>query len=683
MVMRQTQATDSVQITAKGIKNALAKYKETQAIAELIWNGFDAKATRVEVKYSVGPCDIVDSLSVMDNGYGIPHNALRDKFKPFHESEKIIEDEDVRNSSVKHGKNGVGRLTFFKVADKAVWNTVYKEGAQLTEYNIEIDEKTIDKYEATRPTASTKKQTGTEVKLTGEFVITGLKFEREIIPYLKLEFGWFLELNKAHKYKLVVNDHELDYSDIIGDHDTATFIHNATGTRFDIWYIRWVEGTNKEFSKYYYINQHDEEKWKEYTRLNKKGDRFYHSVYIKSSYFENFNWHSSPTARMQGLAGTGIKSDAQFEFLQTQLHSFLRAKRSPFVREYANQLVKDFEQEEIIPKISNDWDKPRIDALKDTVKGLYEVQPKIFTGMNLEQKKTFVRLLDLILDSDERERILDIIKEVVDLTPEEKEQLHSLFKITSLSRITQTIRLVKDRYRAISNLKQLINDGDIKANEASIQEFVENHYWIFGEQYTLVTAAEPDMEEALRRYLYRLHGFKKPVKMDHPDKNKEMDIFLCRQRHSGFIENIIVELKHPNKPLGKKELDQIETYMRTILNTPLFQNRNTKWTFYLIGNKFLQKAQESVTQIQSQIEMLKPWGEIHLGLALINESLNYKVYVKKWSEIFDEFELRHQFLNEKLELRRKLIVEKHKTAEEVITAAKDNVAVMPGEVVVA
>ena len=40
-----------VQITVPGIKKALSQYNYCQAIAEYIWNGFDARATSVELHY--------------------------------------------------------------------------------------------------------------------------------------------------------------------------------------------------------------------------------------------------------------------------------------------------------------------------------------------------------------------------------------------------------------------------------------------------------------------------------------------------------------------------------------------------------------------------------------------------------------------------------------------------------
>ena len=95
----------------------------------------------------------------------------------------------------------------------------------------------------------------------------------------------------------------------------------------------------------------------------------------------------------------------------------------------------------------------------------------------------------------------------------------------SLSNITKTINLLKDRFAAIEDLKQLVFNSELKANEVDhIQKMIERHYWIFGEQYNLVTAAEPNFEEALRRYMHYLHKEYDDNGIEHPDKLKQMKL---------------------------------------------------------------------------------------------------------------------------------------------------------------
>jgi hypothetical protein len=216
----------------------------------------------------------------------------------------------------------------------------------------------------------------------------------------------------------------------------------------------------------------------------------------------------------------------------------------------------------------------------------------------------------------------------------------------------------------------LVFNKVLGANERDhLQKMIEKHYWIFGEQYHLVTAAEPKFEEALRRYIYLLRGEKKEVIIDHPDKNKEMDIFAVRQDlQNDIISNIVIELKHPLVKLGKKELDQVEAYLDVILKQHEFNASNMYWEFHLVGNSL-----DSTGYIERQYKNVEIYGE----KSLVFKNPRYKTYVKTWSEIFADFELRHKFLNEKLELERDKLIDSELSADEIINNIRNNTAAQP------
>lgn len=128
---------NNVQITSTGIRNSLKKYNALKSICEYIWNGFDAKATQINVEIMRNELDSISYIKISDNGYGIDNELLNDKFRPFFQSEKIY-DPNIKQSDV-HGKNGVGRLTFFTFASLATWTTVYSQENKNYEYSITID----------------------------------------------------------------------------------------------------------------------------------------------------------------------------------------------------------------------------------------------------------------------------------------------------------------------------------------------------------------------------------------------------------------------------------------------------------------------------------------------------------------------------------------------------------------
>lgn len=134
---------EKVQITTPGIRKALRRYNYRQSISEYIWNGFDANATKVQIDFEATEIGTIKRVVISDNGYGIPYEYLQTKFKPFFESEKELDPNVYRNTSTVHGKNGVGRLTFFHFATKANWQTVFEYSGKKYTYLIEIDHENL------------------------------------------------------------------------------------------------------------------------------------------------------------------------------------------------------------------------------------------------------------------------------------------------------------------------------------------------------------------------------------------------------------------------------------------------------------------------------------------------------------------------------------------------------------
>lgn len=663
---------NNVQITSDGIKNSLKKYTPLKSICEYIWNGFDAKATEVHIETSENDLGSIVSIKIIDNGYGIERCLLDDKFKPFFQSEKIY-DPNAKLSDV-HGKNGVGRLTFFTFASSASWTTVYCEEDKNFEYTISIGSDELDQYKPNSPTL-VDKPTGTIVEFinvnSDDLTLSNIKEQ------LCKEFCWYLELNEEKNYKIVFNGEILDYSQLILEKDTIEISNEGIKPAYNVKFICWNNKLN-EYSKYYYIDSNAKEKHKENTTYNNKGDSFYHSVYIKSVLFDNFDFNSNSENEQIDINGNVLytkKSDC-FQVLMCEVNQMLFDKRRPFLKSHVSEVVESLEISSAFPNF--DEKDPllsfRKSQVEDVISCLYIAQPKLFSSsMNKEQRKTFIRLLDLIMESGEVKSLFKILEEVLDMDSNDRRELAEILNYARLSNITKTINILKDRYKAVEELKLLVFNKQLNANEVEhIQKMIESHYWIFGEQYNLVTAAEPSFEEALRRYMYHLHKEYEDSGIEHPDKLKQMDIFAVRQDvDSDTINNIVVELKHPDINLGETQLSQVKKYMRVIMSVDEFNAPNMTWQFYLVGNGFTKD-----NFIKNEIDSNKVHGERSLAFKVNN----YKIYVKTWSELFAEFKIRYDFLLKKLSLNRDELLRSYKTADEVIEAQETNTAKMPEEI---
>jgi len=659
-----------VNINNRSVESAGITNDYRQAISEYIWNAFDAKATRIEINYSANEIGYVEALVIKDNGTGINFQDLDKTFGAFLDSQKK---NSYQRSSFIHGKKGKGRYSFMAFAEIATWSTVYKQEDKFLEFDISISINDKDYFTYENQKISKSYKTGTKVAFNNINLTEAQLYSVDLYHHLSKTFGWFLFLNRSRDYEIVINEVTLDYNYLIVDSGVEETIITDSSTNecfdFEISYVRW----NEKIGERYYIYLLDEEQVENSkipTSLNNKDNDFHHSVYVVSKYFNNFTYESEMTSTIFGHNQT----HSVFKQLQKKIKLFLEEKERLFLRiQGSEKLIDRFEKNGIIPRFqSNHYDQLRRIDLVNTIKEIYCVQPKIFKNLAIEQGKTMVGFLNLLLDTDERENIISILESIVKLKPEERQNLTNILKITNLSHVTNLLKMIEERYRTYYALREMVFNKNLKANERDhLQKLIEDAYWVFGEKYHLVTSAEPKFEEALRRFNYHLTGKNEKKKMDHEDKNKEMDIFACRQNIlTNKIENIVVELKHPNVKLGEEELSQVKKYMRVILSEDDFNAKNMSWEFYLIGNEF-----NSSGYIESEINTNKPHGERSLVFKKIDEP-EYRIYVKTWSEIFAEFELRHDYLNKKLALKRdKLFTEAQNSKEILEEVTKSKTAI--------
>lgn len=689
-----------VTVTDNSIKSGVTS-DANKAICEYIWNGFDAHAHHVSVEYDATSLGAITSLVIKDDGDGIDRATLSDTFGRYQDS---VKKKSFQWSSQVKGHRGKGRYSFNCFATGAEWETVFRnEDGQLIKHTITINGNDNDHYNDHSDEGGAKVvhdvPTGTEVHFINVDKITSAFFEsKEFIGYLQREFAVFLKLNENRGYTLTVNELPIDCNTVIAEADTKTIrLYDEklkTGHEFQLTFIRWYEKMKENYSVYY-LNEEGLERYEETTRLNKKDTGFHHSVYVSSPYFEYF----APTSKtgtedgeeqpekseaqlrieFEGHHVTKNDKDKVFKELKKKVADWLSEKQKLFIAEVGGkELWHRFENKGVVKMPENEYEQPLFNELKNTVIGIYSVQPKLFTNLGDDQAKALVGCLRLLLQTNKRDDVITILEQITKMSDEERRKLSTILKTTELSSITNTIDLLQNRAKTVSALKAMVFDTTLKAYEvADIQAMVSKAFWLFGEQYNIVTEAEPDFQQALEAYLEKISKSKKTKgvsksrankeKIDNPDVNKEMDIFAFRQNnYSKTLENIVVELKRPNVDLGEVEVSQVKTYMGLIYGEPRFNSPDAQWTFILVGNKFDQTG-----YINREIKNSVTWGKKNLIQHVDYAGQHYDIYVRTWSSIFDEFEIRHKFLLDKLEMKRKVLTAQYKDKEDLHRIVED------------
>ena len=244
----------------------------------------------------------------------------------------------------------------------------------------------------------------------------------DFITYLESEFSWYLELKSLQGCELYIDNVLFDNRSVIAEKSVHEYSYG--GFDFTVIFCRWRRKLNKEFSKFYYIDSFGEEVFKENTTLNNKSDDFFHSVYIKSSLFDQFYFDAEPE---QLTLEAYTKASPEFKFIRNEVEKLLIEKRAPFVKQNTEKLLTELRINKAYPSLDHSpEDNARRERLDELISALYYAEPRIFTKLSILQQKLLVRMLDNMLTNQNTEQLLEIIKGIVELTPSEEQGIANL-----------------------------------------------------------------------------------------------------------------------------------------------------------------------------------------------------------------------------------------------------------------
>ena len=642
--MKMTLSVKNQSIETSGLPK---DYRE--ALCEYIWNGYEAHATEVRLSYAINAIgEGLDSISISDNGDGINYNDLSDTFGSFLVSQKNTLSLKAKTKANK----GKGRFSFSVFSSLAIWETCYKEAGKFKTYSIKLsDTNKQDLNYDDLPQENLQGATGTTVtfyNIQSLYHPAQMSFD-SLEDYLLTEFAWFLYLHKNQHYKLIVNGQEIDYTKHINEKFSKSIKHTIKDKTFDINLIVWNNKIKEKFCCYF-MTANDVLSSVDTTTFNRNTVDFNHSVFIKSTFFDNFSNVTFADNEQLELGKTDeyysiikiLKSTVQ-KIIFEQLSVYMATKAD-------SEIQKMINERKTFPYFpDDDYGQLRKKDLIRVTKEIYCAEPKIFYKLSDLQEKSLLAFLNLLLSSEERENVLSIIEQIIELSPEQRKNFANLLQKTKLEYILDTIHFVESRYEVIEILKTLIYDLTKFTNERDhIQKIIEQHFWLFGEQYHLASA-DVSMQKALESYLNILYGAATPETPLSPDEeeNRRMDIFLCNSRKTensfgNFLEeNIIVELKAPKVPLSIKVLRQIDDYRRFICRQPQFTSIHRKW-------KFIAVCKEVDDEVKAKYKTFEDKGKP----GLVDMYDNFEVYALCWDDIFKSFDLRHAYILDKLKLDR-------------------------------
>jgi hypothetical protein len=201
----------SVTAHADHIAKLKAARKPILAIAELVWNAFDADARRVDVVLTPGKLGVLDSIEVIDDGHGMSPDRAKSSFSGLGGSWKRMATRTEHDNRAIHGKEGRGRFKALGLGRVVDWFVCYPRSKQLAKFQVQIVDDYADKFDITpdKPEpAATGDKRGVRVRIS-EIYRPLPSLERDG-AVLELTQNFAIYLRKYKSAKLFYNNEQID-----------------------------------------------------------------------------------------------------------------------------------------------------------------------------------------------------------------------------------------------------------------------------------------------------------------------------------------------------------------------------------------------------------------------------------------------------------------------------------------
>lgn len=636
--MASIKFSGTTEITTEGIKKHFRTIEPIQAVFELVWNGFDAKASEVTVAIAYDELGTPTTIFVSDDGEGIDFKNYEQNFGRFNDSAK-------KDDFDQHGSHGRGRLAFHRLAHHAAWYTKKVEGEAVLEVSGSdlkgFEGRALEPGESHGRVLSSR---GTVVELRNIFV--NIPERDALFKAFACEFGWYLAVNSDKR--LVINGEEIS----VPKHVLHEEVVHVADVGFDVKVFRWIERPTSEKSYSYLIDSAGRIVYRQLSTLNNKPN-FFTSIFIQSDWADSFS-------EAGGLFSPRNPDSEEWRAVSKAVNGISRKIYDDFLRQFVDEELLKFEDEGTFPPypgLPAEYATWRHQNTKEIVRSIYTADPAVFTSLSKKQRKILVRLLDKLSVSNENDSLFEVLSAVLDLDQASVSALAEQLSRTTLENIISTIELLQRRLLAVNELRQLMNVHYAEVTETpDLQSIIENNTWIFGAKYEILGAEEDTftrIAKSLRDGVKGIDGVEsEDVEGDATIEGakRQPDLFLARKSLSfdSFGQQIyrcvIIEIKKPSISLNVKHLRQLDDYAAIIKRHPQFCSEKMHFELILVGRKI----SDADTEIETRLKQQLVSGEA--GLYSVEPRM--RRYVMNWYTLLDGFEIANSALLGRLKLKR-------------------------------
>lgn len=622
-----------VQVERDHLKK-LASARPIQALSELIWNALDADATRVDVEIETD--DIaMRSVTVRDNGHGIPHEDVEMLFGKLGGSWKLHGSRSKGKGRLLHGKEGKGRLKALALGRSAEWSVRYRKDGKLLGYTISllrddlVDVRVSDPQEI-EPVLGT----GVDVRVSElDRTFRSLEAAQSVQSLSEIFALYLTDYTEVGVY---VESEKLDPSALIADRKTLEIepiIEDEKHHPVSIELIEWTSASERWFflcgPEGFPFQRHA-------PKFHTPGHQF--SAYLKSSYVE-------------ALQQRGVLEFAEMDpALQEACDAGAELIKEHFKArdvEVAQTAIEQWKAEDVYP-YKTEPQTPVETAERQVFDIVALNVNKHIQDFQQQSAKSRAFQMRMLRQAIERgpDELQHILTEVLDLPERTQREMSKLLEEADLANVISASRLVSDRLKFVHALEALLFDADTKKHlkeRSQLHRIIaENNTWIFGEEFSL-TVDDKSLTEVLRQHQKEIGA---ETVIDRPVKRIDgkvgiVDLMLSRavpQSRAEEREHLVVELKRPKCKIGSDEITQVKKYAFSIADDERFRHVKTRWNFWVISNDL-----DAFARIETRQKDSPP------GRIFLSEDGSIEIRVKSWAEVLTGCKARLQFVQEHLQ----------------------------------
>ncbi|WP_459678749.1 ATP-binding protein [Rhodococcus sp. no. 34] len=599
-------------------------------LCELIWNAFDEDAKTVTVRVERNDLGGLDLIEVEDDGNGMNRQKAAQSFSTVGDSWKLMPGTKSDNGRPVHGKHGRGRYAAFSLGTSVNWVSTSEavQNAQLVTIQVEGNRSDLAKFQiADVPLDGA--HTGTRVVIGAVTAEAIAAFDTPEILRQRILTEFALHLERHQDFSIKLLGAAIDPSAVIANRKEIKVslppgIDGAVTLTVIEWNLQNVE-------RRLYLCTSDLAITGEMPpKIQAVGAEF--TAYLA---WDGFN-------RNDELLLEGDTESPRGQVLQAGRNTLRQYLTEANRRREADTVAK-WKSEGVYPYSTNPT-TPVDKATRDTFNVVAMAASRTVDESKTTTSKAMA--LSLLKETFENnpEALLPILKQFSRLNSDRIKELSDLLERTTLTHLIAMGKEVGNRVDFIQGLNALIFDKLTKKTtleRKQLHRILAHETWIFGEEWSL-TGDDERLNEVLKKFLVKL-GLDVKLVGDGPVTREDgtdaiPDLVLGRQLETreNHFAHLVVELKRPSHRLNDDDVTQLRSYASAITNDERFDQPNSTWEFWLVGNETTRSVDEQRAQEN------KPFG-------VVQDSKKYRLIVKKWAEVIGDVEHRLKFVQRSLQ----------------------------------